>query len=446
MRHSYTVVCTLALVGGLWGCGDDAGGTPDGAVDTGTPDAMADTSVDDSGPMGEMFSVVVVDPGEEMTPLEGVTVEVSSAAGSYTETTGPDGSAVFASVVVDGAEVSVGATGRVAATWSQLTPAFIADYMVDGALQMPLGRLPDGIPSVTISGAISGGDALGEYWTVTPSPQVEGYFDRGAMYSVRVPPDTDNQAVVLEFDLQLDMFGARAARSADITTGRLVTLPPTAVDATVDVDLSMHALTVQTATGSYPTPPAGHPLSEDGSSFFIVADRSHPAWYLGESRHLAANEENTRMDYEANWVQPTEAAAPYIRYIFQDGPLTVVTEVDGWPADGDQAVTYLDVLDVVSPVFGEALGVGDSVAYSGGPAAHPTVLQISEESDSSAPVIIWQIFVPEGRDITLPEAPAGLTVPGTALGGRVTACEVENPGPDFFCRRTSTSRAFDVEL
>jgi len=436
----FTLVFTLLLTAA---CGDD--GTPaDTGVDTGM---MVDSTVDtgsDSGPMGETLTVLVLNGAADDAPIEGVTVEAMSSAGMVMGTTGADGRAALEGVVIDGAAISVSASGMTAATIMNMTAAHLADFSIDGALFMRISPLAPSRELVTISGTVSNGMAEGEWWTVTLDAFLPGYFGMDAMYSVEAPSNEERVAAVLEFDLQNDMRGPRAGRSAVITTGRLATFPASAADATVDIDLAVDALPVLTATGTFPIPAAPHAMHDSGIGYFIVSTRD-TNWFLGESGHLSADVDNTRFDYDANWIAPAEATSPVTNYILQEGPINVVTTVDGWPTDGDQDVTFLDVVDIVSPAFGEPLRAGETITANGIDPAHGRVLQVRDESDSDAPFVVWQVASTAGGELSLPPAPANASLGGTLLGGSVFVCEIENPGPDFFCRRTSGSRAFDVE-
>jgi len=419
-------------------CGDDSAPGDAGADTAVATDSGADTGVD--GGSGERLTILTTTRGSSGSPIAGVIVSATSSAGTVTGTTGSDGRVVLDGVAIEGATVAASARGFVALTLMNLTSRYVADRTIDGSFALDLDALAPA--KVTISGDISNGMANGAFWVVTPDKAFSTSFEMAPMFAVDVRPAEARVAAVLELGPENRASSLRAGRSRIVTTGRLVGLPASNADATVDIDLAIDALPVHSATGSFPIPAAPHGLHDSGLGDFSVGDSDHPGWYLGITSEISADVDNTQFSYVGSWIAPTEATSPYTRYFLYDGPRGVMTQVDGWPGDGAQAVTFLEAVRVLSPPFGTPLRTGESVSTSSIDPASLTELLIQDESGTT-PRRVWEVVSVDG-DVALPAAPVEADLSGTTFGGLVFVCQVENPGPNSFCRREAWSKVFDV--
>jgi len=224
--------------------------------------------------------------------------------------------------------------------------------------------------------------------------------------------------------------------------GRMISFPASASDTTLDIDLAVDALPVQTASGSFPIPPAPHAFHERGDGVVSFFDVDHSDWFLGESGIIAADASNTQFDYQANWIAPPEVTRPLTSFLIVSGRRFVRATVDGYPTAGAQAVSFPDALEVVTPEILDPWRVGDVAVMEGLAAGNELRVNLSNEDES---IPLWNVIIPAGRPVRLPPPPPG-GVGASTLTGRFLACErgpVELRG---FCRRSAQGPSRTVEL
>ncbi|MBX3273745.1 MAG: hypothetical protein KF729_26000 [Sandaracinaceae bacterium] len=219
-------------------------------------------------------------------------------------------------------------------------------------------------------------------------------------------------------------IGARAGRNAVITTGRLFSIPATTSEVTLDIDLAVDAQPIHTATGTFPIPTAPHAMHERGAGFFVVQSLVQRGWFLGESGFVEADDANTRFRYEASWMAPSEVTRPITTYSIVADTTSVATTLDGYPAGGDQAVTFLDLIEVTTPDLFTTWRPGEPATVAGLAPTSELLIELSAPPAEPAVQPDWVVIVPRGAPVRLPAPPPG-GVGATTLSARPTACERE---------------------
>jgi len=436
------VASVLTLV--LFACGDDGTpptdtGTPtDTSVDTGTPDA-ADTG----GGGGETVSVIISN-GRDDSPIEGAIVGLEAADGASLEvTTGADGRATFVDVVVTD---EPGWITAVADGWAvlsvNLTTTTLAVFRANSD-RFPIvarRRNPD---LVTITGTIANPMSATNWFTViADAPGSTNHQAVGPDFEIEVPRDTAFSVTALEWDGTSSLSGVDQTFYGTV----LVTSDGFAADGTLDIDMTDSPLPYETATGTLPQAPAGHPLEGAAPYGFVRHLPPKDNAIYGVPSSVATNMDMTAWDFEMTWIEPPDATEPQTVYQLFRTPLFSGIAFRGYPTSGDMDFEWLSPPDVMSPGFGASAGLHDTITFDAPDSGVAPILDIFEEEPLDNR---WLAVGPQGAtELTLPSLPASVNeddvLPATGLVGRVRTCEPDPMAIGKYCQRFAAGRVFEL--
>lgn len=430
--HAGPLHLLLAVAAALpaWSaCGDDSTGPPDdggpGDAETtgdGTDadgDAEADADADGDVVTGSLAVTVVASewPGEERPPIAGAVVRLEApGGGSAEQTTGADGRVVFHGLAWGAGTAAVSAwhAGYALASRVGITEA-------DGDVVLQLG-LPDYPPAdfVAVSGrALHMADERHELLVSANLPH-DKHAGTGPAWAIEVQPGRAFTIIGVETHL---LEPPASGRGIAQVIDRWTLLDHPAVSGPVTVDLDFDAPATPTPTtirGSFPIglrPES--PLAADGYGYFWATTISSALTaVLALPSRIDVSADGSAFDFEGEYLQLPRTSDPLTVFALTR-PATgerSITVVDGWPASGPAAVSFLDLPSLVAPATpGTRHPLHEPITWTAYDAGVEVLLQVVRDER-----VAWTVQAPrDAVALAVPQPPSVADVAGLLGTGLV---------------------------
>lgn len=412
----------------LVACG--GGATPIDAATLGDAGSTADAGASD------VFRARALEYGTAtttMTPVAGASFALDDASGRRQEASaGADGRVQFSISWSDGPfDLVVVEPGHVALAATGIARADYDAHLVGGDFVM--SPSPDApVPTTrTVMGAVTGYASTSNY-ALVQSTLGGSWQMMGSPYTLETPQGMAFRLVSCEFDAVYT--GRNLAQpfyhwsiSDEIAAGTS--------DVTSDVDLTMHAVTPHTATGSFDVPaaPAGS-FFATSTPYATVVDTELTAALFGFPNAMTVSTDGRTIDYTMEWIDAPGTPHPRTRYGMSDsfGVVSSYAIEEGVPATGHRTFELLEPPSVV-PSSGFP-HVYDDVVLTAAP-ADPVSSVVYVYADDVVRYVIRPTH--SVTTISIPRLPTGAPAILTGnLGRAVFFCDLTDPvDPNAYCRR-----------